>query len=75
MQHSTKTFITTSIFDTQAKIRRLVDGYENGFKSMGILAKVFGTTQASVRAALVANGVKIRGRGRVKGVSPARIAD
>jgi hypothetical protein len=68
------TLITTTIFNTDTKVAKLVDGYTAG-KSMGILAAIFGTTQASVRKALVANGVKIRGRGRVKGVSPARLAD
>jgi hypothetical protein len=59
---------TTRTFNTPARIQRVIDLYTgaNGpLRSMDFIAKKYGTTTVSVRNALVANGVAIRGRGRV----------
>lgn len=71
----TPKFVATSIFRTDAKVIKLVDLYQTKQKSMAYIAGVFETSITSVRKALVANGVKIRGQGRVAGVSPARLAN
>jgi len=63
------TITTTRAFPTAAKIARVIDlylGRKNGtVRSMGYIGKTFGVAVPTVRNALVANGVAIRGRGRV----------
>ena len=64
--------VTTRTFNTPAKVNCVINAYLgyglNGsirVKSMETIALDFGTTVASVRRLLVANGITIRGRGRV----------
>ena len=60
---------TTRVFSTISRAQNVIDlymGSTNGrVRSMEFIAEKYGTTIASVRRLLVANGVTIRGRGRV----------
>jgi hypothetical protein len=68
-----RAYTVTRTFNTTAKAARVINAYlgiaNNGadvpVQSMDTIALAFGTTVASVRRLLVANGITIRGRGRV----------
>lgn len=56
----------------KTQIKSMISGYTNKNMSLAALASKFGTSISTVRRVLTQNGVTIRPRGRIAGVSPAK---